>query len=72
MKKKCIERGFQNCAGPVEFRSPLSPTGRSFPRCEKHWNERLDKQDRINERYPHNAPSDFDPLDAGERWDDEY
>lgn len=60
------------CSGPVEYRMPLSGTGRSFPRCDRHWSERLDVQDRINERYPYHAPSDFDPAYAGERWEDDY
>lgn len=60
------------CVGPVEYRMPLSATGKSFPRCEKHWAERLDKQREIDERYPVNQPSDFDPSYAGEYWDDDY
>lgn len=53
---------------------PLSATGRSFPRCEAHWEERLDRQAEINERYPDTpiAPSWFDPSYAGERWNDDY
>lgn len=61
------------CKGPVEYRMPLSGTGRSFPRCEKHWSERLDVQEQINERYPDSPfpPDDFDPTYAGESWDHE-
>jgi len=51
---------------------PLSATGKSFPRCDRHWEIRLDKQDEIYKRYPRQAPRDFDPLDAGERWDEDY
>ena len=58
--------------GAVEYRMALSGTGKSFPRCDKHWGERLETQEQINERYPTLAPSNFDPADAGERWDDEY
>ena len=29
------------CEGDVEYRMPLSATGRSFPRCDKHWEARL-------------------------------
>jgi hypothetical protein len=52
---------------------PLSPSGRAFPRCDAHWSKRLDWQDEHNERYPDSdvAPSWFDPLAAGERWEDE-
>lgn len=60
------------CRGPVEYRYPLSGTGRSFPRCEAHWEWRLDEDQRIRERYPVLQPSDFDPGYAGERWDDDY
>lgn len=62
------------CAGEVEYRMPLSGTGRSFPRCDFHWSERLDIQAGIDERYPDSphAPSDFDPYYAGESWNDDY
>lgn len=60
------------CQGTVEYRMPLSGTGQSFPRCDKHWRERLDVQDGINRRYPTYAPSDFDPSYAGESWDEDY
>ena len=59
------------CDGLVEYRMALSGTGKSFPRCDKHWDERLVIQEGINRRYPVNAPSDFDPLYAGESWDDD-
>jgi hypothetical protein len=50
----------------------MSPSGRWFPRCEKHYEERLEVQRGIDERYPTHAPADFDPMYAGERWDDDY
>ena len=59
------------CAGPVEYRDALSGTGRRFPRCDKHWAERLKVQEDINQRYPATPPADFDPLYAGESWDEE-
>lgn len=61
----------KTCQGTVEYRTPLSGTGRSFPRCAKHWSERLDVQEQINQRYPTFAPSDFDPTYAGEAWDED-
>lgn len=61
-----------DCEGPVEYRTPLSGTGKSFPRCEKHWEERLETQQEIAERYPTSAPPDFDPAYAGEHWDEDY
>lgn len=62
----------QQCAGAVEYRYPLSGTGQSFPRCEKHWEERLENEEKLRERYPEHAPSDFDPAYAGEYWGEDY
>lgn len=61
------------CHGPVEFRYPLSGTGRSFPRCDAHWEARLAKQAEIDRRYPDSPmpPADFDPTYAGERWNED-
>ena len=70
--QECLD-GPRDCKGDIEYRMALSGTGRSFPRCDLHWSERLDRQDEINRRYPVNAPSDFDPTYAGEVWgDDDY
>jgi len=66
----CLEHG-PDCSGEVEYRMPLSGTGRAFPRCDAHWSKRLDEQDRINRTYPQTAPSDFDPSYAGESWDED-
>lgn len=68
----CLEAG-PECRGPVEYRMPLSGTGRAFPRCDHHWDKRLDEQERINRSYPDSplAPSWFDPTYAGERWDED-
>lgn len=65
--------GPEGCEGEVEYRHPLSGTGRPFPRCEKHWDERLTEQERITSAYPDSpSPPDwFDPAYAGETWDDE-
>jgi len=70
---ECLDSGDERrpCSGEVEYRMPLSATGRSFPRCEAHWTRRLDKQSEIDRRYPYHAPSDFDPAYAGERWDED-
>lgn len=68
----CLDNHQGNCQGEVEYRMALSPSGKNFPRCNKHFEERLDEQERINERYPYHQPADFDPSYAGERWDDEY
>lgn len=70
---ECINAG-PDCDGAVEYRMPLSGTGQSFPRCDKHWDDRLETQRGIDERYPDSphAPSDFDPTYAGESWDEDY
>lgn len=54
-------------------RMSLSPTGRSFPRCDKHWNDALVRDEEIRNRYPYHQPADFDPSYAGEAWgEDDY
>lgn len=71
---QCLD-GPEGCEGAVEYRAPLSAAGRSFPRCDKHWERRLEKQDEINRRYAPNSdvpPADFDPTYAGERWGEDY
>lgn len=70
---RCLDSHVSPCRGPVEYRYALSATGRSFPRCDKHWDERLRIQEGINARYPEQAPADFDPYYAGEAWgEDDY
>jgi len=69
---ECLDSYNSSCVGVIELRPSLTGTGTSIPRCNKHWEDRLDKEERIRERYPYNAPSDFDPSYAGERWDDDY
>jgi len=67
---KCLNASVE-CEGPVEYRMSLSPTGLSVPRCDKHWDDRLDLDQGLRERYPEQPPSDWSPLDAGESWDEE-
>lgn len=69
---ECLDDHKGGCKGPVEYRFALSATGRSFPRCDAHWEKRLDEEEETRQRYPVMQPSNFDPMDAGERWDDEY
>ena len=68
---RCLDDHKGDCEGAVELRTPLSATGTPFPRCDRHWDQRLDEQDRINRLYPSSQPDDFDPLYAGERWDED-
>jgi len=67
---ECINAGdgSEGCAGMIEYRMPLSGTGQAFPRCEFHWDRRLELEDQLNERYPVHAPADWSPMDAGEAW----
>lgn len=59
------------CQGPTELRPSLSGTGLAIARCDGHWEARLRFQEELDRRYPVQAPADFDPLYAGERWDEE-
>jgi len=67
---ECLD-GPEDCQGPVEYRMSMSPSGRSFPRCERHLDERLAEQERINRTYPVHPPAGWHPDDAGESWDEE-
>lgn len=67
----CIQAHERTCAGPVELRLPLSGTGVPFPRCDRHWQERLELQRELDERYPVQPPAGWSPLDAGESWDED-
>ena len=39
------------CAGAVEYRMPMSGSGRSFPRCDHHFEIRLNTQSRLSRDY---------------------
>lgn len=66
---ECLD-GPDGCSGPVEFRS--MDGYKAWPRCEKHFDERLKKQEHINELTSDTPASWFDESYAGERWDDDY
>lgn len=68
---RCLNEHLNDCEGAVEYRDALSPTGIRYPRCDKHWAERLAVQEELDRRYPQQAPADFDPLYAGESWDED-
>lgn len=72
-KLECLD-GPDGCSGKVEYRMPLSGTGKPFARCDKHWEERLNIQARINHDYPNTpcAPDWFDESYAGEHWDEDW
>jgi hypothetical protein len=70
---ECLDGYYkEDCEGDIKYRDALSGTGYSFPRCERHWDMRVQAQDEINRRYPKQQPADFDPMYAGERWDEDY
>lgn len=67
---QCLnEGGSTPCRGPVENR--LRDDGKSFPRCEGHWEKRQQTEQDLRRRFPISAPRDFSPDDAGESWDGE-
>ena len=77
---ECDDKDMGDCRGPVT--TGHSRSGASvYEKCEKHWREYEERMNAvhadINSRYPgYNVPGsppprDFDPLDAGERWDEE-
>ena len=70
---ECIDDHRGECSGPVELRPSLTGTGTPIPRCDLHWDIRLEKEDELRSVYPDspNPPSWFDPEVAGERWDDD-
>ena len=67
----CVQAVTGSCRGVVARREPLSGTGRSFPRCDLHWDQRLQLQRELSHRYPVSPPADWSPLDAGEAWDED-
>lgn len=71
IESECINSHQGNCKGRVELRMSLSGTGQPIPRCDHHWDERLQLEDDLNQRYPVTAPSEWSPLDAGEAWDED-
>jgi hypothetical protein len=60
------------CEGDVEYHS--LGMGNAFPRCELHWEKRLESYENSElERYANSdvPPSWFDPDAIGERWEDD-
>jgi hypothetical protein len=63
---RCID-GPDGCAGRVQQSWP-GYGERTWPRCERHDRERLQRE-RAADAPGICAPHDFDPADAGERWE---
>lgn len=72
---ECLD-GPEGCQGETGYYPALSGSGASYPRCEKHYQEYVDRvqpqMDEIRHRYPDSSspPDWFDPSYAGETWDD--
>lgn len=56
-----------DCAGAVEYRMAMSPTGISYPRCDLHMEQRWETQQRISRDY--GVPLTYDGPSG---WADEY
>ncbi len=57
------------CGGGIEYRLAMSPTGRSFPYCDVHFEQRWESQERISATY--GVPLTYtDYGDYG--WSDDY
>ncbi|MCP4897327.1 MAG: hypothetical protein GY906_10185 [bacterium] len=72
--ESCLDfRDDGSCRGLVAFAS-VDGRGKAFPRCRKHFNDRLNRYQGSIEQYAHSdvIPSWFDPADAGEHWDTDY
>lgn len=70
----CIDERDGLCDGAVELRPSLTGTGTPISRCDFHWAKRLEWDAEHREKYPDTdvPPLWFDPLAAGERWNDDY
>lgn len=70
----CLD-GPDGCNGEVHMHPSMSGSGMLWPRCEAHYRAYTERMgpiiDDINRRYPKLPPDDFDPLYAGESWDED-
>lgn len=60
----CLDFHLGDCEGEVEYRIPMSPSGKSFPRCEKHMSDRWATQERLTRDY--GVPLTYDGSDSGD------
>lgn len=68
---QCLNHS-EDCHGKVEYHlNPDRDDLKTFPRCEFHQAIRLRQAEEHRRKYPVLQPADFDPLDAGERWDED-
>lgn len=69
----CLDEWKGGCRGEVVPRPSLTGTGLAIERCDAHWQARLDWQEEHERIYPDSPipPAWFDPMAAGERWNEE-
>lgn len=69
----CLDFHDGHCHGDVEYRVSLSGTGTRIPRCDHHWDLRVEQEGELRERYPDSdsPPAWFDEANAGERWNED-
>ena len=49
---ECLDDyGDGECSGPIEFHSIDPGRTKAFPRCQRHWNRRLDARENSIEKY---------------------
>jgi hypothetical protein len=69
-REGCLREGDGTaCKGEITYR--YSTLGTAIPECTTHMRASWDRLDEISERYPEQAPADFDPTYAGEQWDED-
>lgn len=59
----CLEFGKTPCEGRVILREPLARSGNRFPRCELHWEIRLERESEYRFLNPEGLTDDPDWID---------
>lgn len=70
-KVDCIEwTDGPACYGSVEYHSIDPGRHRAYPRCEAHWEQRLERRENSIEKYEECdvPPGWFEPTYCGEEW----
>jgi hypothetical protein len=69
---ECLDRHKGGCRGKVEYRlMPDRNDFKMFPRCEAHFETRLQEAERTLELLSDTRPAWFDEANAGERWEED-
>lgn len=71
---ECLDYIDGDCSGPVIARASLGGTGALIPRCGHHYDVAYERAMGLRDDYPDSpaAPEWFDPMDAGESWDEDW